>query len=379
MTKRLFDSDSHLLDFRAVVLSCEKTEEGYAIILDETAFCPEGGGQPSDIGTLDGIAVIDVRERGKTIAHITAQAIPMGRSVQGKVGAMRRLRHMQNHTGEHIVTGIFYNSYGFHNVGFHLGHEDVTLDLDGEVDNATLRLVEWQANLIVAENRAVTAYYPSPDLLSSLPYRSKGEIEGNVRIVEIEGHDRCACCVPHVKFTGEVGGIRLLSSMRYKGGTRIHMKCGLDAIADANVDADRMAALSRLLSLPNERILEGVKKLSDDLASVRYELTALRREIAMTHAEEADVRGTVCLFEKGADLPSLRRMADRLVERGAIRVMLCSESGDGYYFVYTDSEDFSSSSAALRAALDLRGGGKPPFMQGTIKATREDIAAYFQK
>lgn len=380
MTKRLFDTDSYLLEFEACVLCCNACETGYEILLDATAFCPEGGGQPSDIGSLEGTVVLDVRERKGEIWHLTKQPLPIDQRVRGTVDAARRLRHMQNHTGEHIVTGIFHNNYHLNNIGFHLGHEDVTLDLDGDVDTATLRLVEWLANNIVAENRSVLAYYPSPEALSALPYRAKGEIEGAVRIVEIEGHDRCACCVPHVKQTGEVGGIRLLSAMRYKGGTRIHMKCGLDAIADANTDADRIAALSHLLSLPGERLFDGVKKLNDDLAAARFELTALRRAIADEHADAIEISEKwICLFEHSLTLPELRRMAERLLARGAIRLMLCTPNQqEGYDFVFADtSESFDENAKALRAALPIRGGGKPPFLQGSLVAEKEYILSHF--
>ena len=380
MTERLFDTDSHLLSFEARVLSCEKSGEGFLVLLDATAFAPEAGGQPSDVGTLGGRAVCDVRERGDAIYHLVDGELPVGERVSGEIDRLRRLRHLQNHTGEHIVTGLFYREYGMNNVGFHLGHEDVTLDLDGSVDLPMLRRIEYLANLAVAENRAVRILYPRDEELETLFYRSKGEIEGRVRIVEIEGLDRCACCVPHVKATGEVGGIKLLGAMRYKGGTRIHMKCGLDALAHFNAQQDRESELSQLLSLPPERILDGVKKLAEDFAAVKYRLVEIKREKIRTYLDALDAdEKRLCLFEKDFDVNELRMLVSGAVEKtGGLCAAFSDDGTGGYRFVLADlGGTFEQTATSFRAAFEIKGGGKPPYLQGTLAASEEQIRAFF--
>lgn len=380
MTERLFDTDSHLLEFEARVLSSERVKDGFLVCLDATAFAPEGGGQPSDIGYLDEATVLDVKENGEDILHLVDSPLSVGDRVCGRVDRERRLRHLQNHTGEHIVTGLFYREYGMNNIGFHLGHEDVTLDLDGSVDLPMLRRIEKLANLAVAENRAVRVLYPSREELASLFYRSKGEIEGRVRLVEIEGLDRCACCVPHVKATGEVGGIKLLGVMRYKGGSRIRMKCGMDAIAHACSQADRESALSQLLSLPPERLVEGVKKLAEDLAVAKYRLVQMKQERIRTFVDGLDgSEGRFCVFEKDLDVSELRMLAGGVVEKtGRFCVAFSGDDERGYCFVIADPISFEETVASFRAAFSPKGGGKPPILQGTVDATESELRAFFE-
>ncbi len=381
MTRRLFDTDSHLLVFEARVLRVEKRDEEIWALLDATAFAPEAGGQPSDIGTLGEANVLDVRERDGELWHLIDKEIVSGETVCGKIDRFRRLRHLQNHTGEHIVTGLFYREYGMNNVGFHLGHEDVTLDLDGSVEMSTLRHIERLANIAVAENRAVNILYPTEEELASLSYRAKGEIEGRVRLVEIEGLDLCACCVPHVKHTGEVGGIRLLSAMRYKGGTRIHMKCGLDAIAHGNIQSDRESELSQLLSLPPERIFEGVRKLSEDLGAAKYKIGQMKRERISFVIDSCETKGEAfCLFESDFEVNELRALATGVAEKtGSLCAAFSGDDADGYRFVLADPRSFEETASKFRAAFSVKGGGKPPVLQGTLVATEQELRTFFEK
>ncbi len=382
MTERLFDTDSYLWEFDARVLSCTATDGGFAVVTDATAFSPEGGGQASDLGTLGGAEVRDVRTAEGIITHFTDRPLAVGATVHGSLDAARRLRHMQNHSGEHIVTGIFHNEYGMNNVGFHLGHEDVTLDLDGTVDQAALRRAEYEANRIVAENRHVRAWYPTPKEREALSYRSKKEIDGAVRLVEIENHDICACCAPHVRQTGEIGGIKLISAVRYKGGTRIHMKCGFDAIDEANVQYDRVCEISRLLSLPGERIAQGVKKLSDDLAAAKRQIAVLRRERLEQTANGIGMdEKNACLFLSDADMGELRMLAETVARKTGGRCAVFSGSDtDGYGFVLCDMNgDFDTVAAELRRDLGASGGGKAPFLQGRLRAEKERILRFFNR
>ena len=376
MTKRLFDTDSHLLAFSARVLSCEARGEEYGVILDETAFAPEGGGQPSDLGLIGGVTVTNVIEENGEIVHLLSTALPVGEEVACELDGDRRLRHIQNHTAEHIVSGLFYREYGMNNVGFHLGHEDVTLDLDGTVDVGMLRRIELLANVVVAENRAVCAYYPEKDELATLFYRSKGEIDGAVRVVEIEGVDACACCVPHVKRTGEIGGIRLVSFMRYKGGTRIHMVAGLDALRVSVSDREILNEIGNLLSLPTERIFEGVKKLHEDLGLLKYALEAQKREKVRLLLEKEQ-----CLFiEKGLEVSHLRTLAVGMSEKtGKAVAAFGGEDEKGYAFVLVAPDDFEKTASSICETLHAKGGGKAPILQGTAACTEAEIRAFFKE
>ena len=228
-TEKLFYNDSHLSKFTAMVLECEpyeKKEGCYAVELDRTAFFPEGGGQYADTGKLKDAKVSDVREKNGRILHITDQPFEAGEIVEGEIDWETRFMKMQQHTGEHIVSGIVHARYGFNNVGFHLGTEDCTMDFDGEISKEALQEIELEANRAVWKNLTIEVSYPSKEELEELDYRSKIEIEGQVRIVSVPGYDICACCAPHVERTGEIGMIKLVNMQRYKGGVRVTMLCG---------------------------------------------------------------------------------------------------------------------------------------------------------
>ena len=234
-TIALYDSDSHLRAFDAQVLRCEPADGGWAVVLDRTAFFPEGGGQGADHGTLGGVPVRDVQISGGEIVHFTAQPLPVGATVRGELDWARRFRHMQNHSGEHIVSGILHRLYGVDNVGFHLGAADVTIDLNGELTRAQLDDAEVRANAAVTANLPVIAEYPDPARLAVMTYRSKLDLTENIRIVTVETCDVCACCAPHVSRTGEIGVIKLLDAMRHRGGIRIWMAAGSMALEDYRV------------------------------------------------------------------------------------------------------------------------------------------------
>ena len=232
MTVKLYDQNAYLAAFTAKVLAIKETENGHAVCLDQTAFFPEGGGQSADVGTIDGKEVFDTKEENGAIWHYMKET-PMKNEVKCEVNFEVRFRRMQSHTGEHILSGIATTLHGCHNVGFHIGHEDMTVDYDMPLSEPQIRNLEWLSNKAIYENRFVRAYYPEKEALASLPYRSKKEIDGDVRLVEIDGIDLCACCAPHVAKTGEVGVLRIASFEKYKGGVRLHIHCGYEALEDA--------------------------------------------------------------------------------------------------------------------------------------------------
>ena len=279
MTEKLYYQNSHLFAFDAVVLDCREEKKGYSVVLDRTAFFPEGGGQLADTGTLGGVRVTDVHERGEEIRHYTDAPVTVGETVHGELDTEQRLRRMQNHSGEHILSGLVHNAYGYDNVGFHMGADCMTIDFSGELEWQQLMEIETMANAVVRENLPVRAWFPEEAELAHLPYRSKKELEGAVRLVSIPGIDLCACCAPHVSYTGEVGLVKILNSERHRGGVRLSVLCGMDAMEECRRRQESAAAISALLSVPRDAVVAGTERL---LAERDYgdELFAFARQFA---------------------------------------------------------------------------------------------------
>lgn len=379
-TIKLYDADSHLYDFDASVISCEKTDKGFAVVLDKTAFFPEGGGQPADEGTLNGIAVTDVQIKDGIITHTTAEEIPAGSAVKGAVDSEIRFRRMQNHSGEHIVSGLIHKLFGYNNVGFHMGSEDVTLDLDGVLTREDLDKIEMLANRAVYENVNVRAEYPSPEVLKDLDYRSKLDLTENVRIVTIEGYDVCACCAPHVNKTGEIGIIKLLDFLKYKGGVRIHMLCGFDALEDYNRRYKNVAAISAKLSAKQAEVYEAVERLSAELSAEKQAAGELKRQlVAMKIAALEPTDGNMVLVEKDMDMLNLRNLVNEAVQLcGGICAAFSGNDENGYnYIIASKNVPLRAEAKAINAALNGRGGGKDEMIQGSAKASEAEIRAYF--
>lgn len=379
-TIKLYDADSHLYDFDASVISCEKTDKGFAVVLDKTAFFPEGGGQPADEGTLNGIAVTDVQIKDGVITHTTAEEIPAGSAVKGAVDSEIRFRRMQNHSGEHIVSGLIHKLFGYNNVGFHMGSEDVTLDLDGVLTREDLDKIEMLANRAVYENVNVRAEYPSPEILKDLDYRSKLDLTENVRIVTIEGYDVCACCAPHVNKTGEIGIIKLLDFLKYKGGVRIHMLCGFDALEDYNRRYKNVAAISAKLSAKQAEVYEAVERLSAELSAEKQAAGELKRQlVAMKIAALEPTDGNMVLVEKDMDMLNLRNLVNEAVQLcGGICAAFSGSDENGYnYIIASKNVPLRAEAKAINAALNGRGGGKDEMIQGSAKASEAEIRAYF--
>ncbi len=379
MTEKLYYIDSYLSSFHATVLSCHPSGEAWQIELDRTAFFPEEGGQYADSGLLAGLSVLDVKEKQGIIWHILPSPLPVGASVTGQVDPLPRLRKMQNHTGEHIVSGLIRAHYGLSNVGFHLGHDDVTIDFDGNLTREDLLKIEYRANEAIWKNLPIRTEFPDPDRLAALDYRSKIELTENVRIVTVPGYDVCACCAPHVAYTGEVGQIKLLDFARYKGGVRIHMLCGMDALADYQMRYASTAAISAKLTAPQREVAEAVDRLYGQLQEKTKQLSALYLQLAeQTASATLPGETPVLFFGGGYDTPARRALVNRAAQ---LRPIACHLEGDdtaGYSFLMASvSTDLRPLSKALTAALSGRGGGSATLSQGTLRATRADIEAYF--
>ena len=380
MTERLYYKDSHLAEFDAVVVACEQIKNGFAVILDKTAFFPEGGGQSGDSGYLNGVRVFDTHEKNGEVLHYTECEIAAGTAVAGKIDWERRFRFMQNHSGEHIVSGIINSITGFNNVGFHLGDEVVTIDFDGEISADILAEVELRANEAMYKNVNINTYFPSSDELSNFIYRSKLDITENVRIVEVEGYDTCACCAPHVCKTGEIGIIKLLDTMRHRGGIRINMVCGFRALEDYNKKYSNIAAISASLSAKQHETAVAVERVKSEIAELKLTVATLRRELlAYKAAELVPVENNMCIFEKTMEVSDLRELVNIGVEKcGGVCAAFTGDDNNGYNYVIGSKQiDLRKASKEINAAIDGRGGGQTTMIQGSCKASRAVIEEYF--
>lgn len=378
MTEKLFYQDSHRSTFTAIVQEVRPSGNGYEIILDRTAFFPEGGGQSSDTGSLGGVSVSDVQEIDGKIIHYTDGPLVEGTEVEGCIDWTERFSKMQQHTGEHIVSGLIHKIYGYHNVGFHLGTDSVTLDFNGVVPKEKLHEIEQLANEAVAKNLPVQVLYPMDEELSKISYRSKIEIEGQVRIVVIDGYDVCACCAPHVKQTGEIGLIKLVGMQNYKGGVRISMLCGFRALEDYYQKEKNNREIAVMLSAKEYETAVEVERLQEELAMKKAKIAELERKFLEQKVETLDISSEiVCLFEE-TDPVMTRELVNLLLKKGAkMAAVFSGNEREGYRYVLgSRSLDVRENGKLLNEAFHGRGGGKPEMVQGTVQGKREEIEAF---
>ena len=379
-TLRLYYEDSHCKTFTATVLSCEPGKHGYDVILDRTAFYPEGGGQPGDRGVLGGVNVTDTHGAGDQVVHYCDGPLEVGAQVEGTIDWQWRLDLMQQHSGEHIVSGLIYETYGYNNVGFHVGKDAVTIDFDGMIDAAALADLERRANEVVWADVPVEILWPEKEELAKLSYRSKKELTGAVRLVRFPNVDLCACCGTHVKRTGETGLVKFLSVQKFHEGVRIELLCGKRALDYLSAMAEQNRRISGLLSAKPMETADAVTKMQQDLADVKYRAAQLEDKIFGLKAESLRDAGDVLLFEDGLKPDALRRLADAVMHTCGGRCAVFSPADGGYqYAIGLEGGDLRAFGKEMNTALSGRGGGKPFFIQGSVKADRAAIEAFFQK
>lgn len=378
-TRKFYYEDSHMSTFTARVLSCEDTGRGYEVILDATAFYPEGGGQAGDTGSLGGVRVLDTRERAEAVVHLCDGPLDVGASVTGTVDYEARFLRMQQHSGEHIVSGIIHRRYGYHNVGFHMGSQIITIDFDGVIPAEDLPGIEAEANSAVWQNLPVKCWYPSPEELPDVFYRTKRPLPWPVRIVEVPGFDSCACCGTHVKATGEIGLIKLFSVMGFRGGTRMEMACGKCALDILNGTYEQNKLVSQAFSAKVQETGAAAQRMNAVLAELKYRITGLEMRIFHSTAAGYAGKGNVLHFEEGLENTAVRELADAIGSTcGGTAAVFSGSEESGYAFcLVTRNGDLRQLGREMTRALNGRGGGKPLFQQGRVQAGKAEIEAFF--
>lgn len=378
-TRKLYYENCHLRQFAATVTGCEKTDKGWQITLDQTAFYPEGGGQACDLGTLGDARVLDVREQGADIIHLCDRELTPGSTVQGSVDWARRFDLMQQHAGEHILSGLIFEKFGYHNSGFHVGAEVMEVDFDGPVPADDLKELEEKANQVVWANLPILCGYPSQEELSNMTYRTKRELPWPVRIVEIPGVDRCACCGVHTATTGEVGFIKILSCVKFHSGVRLELVCGGRAYKYMRHIFDQNRQVSQLLSAKMPETAGAVQKLQDAYEAEKSRAIGLQKQIFGSIAAGCQGQENVLRFEKDLTGGAVRELADRIAEAcTGIAAVLSGSDQAGYSIcLVSKSKNVKTLGTEAVQALCGRGGGKEQAFQGTVKATQEQIRDFF--
>ena len=389
MTEQLYYQDSYIKKFKAVVVSCSPNGDKFEAVLDRTAFFPEGGGQGADTGVLRienrEIKVLDVQERNGEIIHFIDEEVLSGQEIIGKLDFQERFSKMQQHTGEHIVSGIVHRRFGYENVGFHLGKEEVTMDYNGPLTSEELRSIEYEANQVVAENREIRAYFPEAEELEKIPYRSKKELQGRVRIVEIPNCDICACCAPHVRTTGNVGMIKITNAIRYKGGMRLWIACGMRALEDYNQKQASVVQISNMLSAKQQEVAEAVKRLTEEIQQLKEKAAKMQEKLVMGYLEsekealKENPNANLLLFEKELDAVAMRNFVNAGMEftKGVCGAFVGDEK-QGFRYVLGSCGDIREIGKKLNAAFQGKGGGKPPMIQGSLVGEEEKIREFLE-
>ena len=380
MTEKLYYKDSHIFSFSATVTQVTEHKGRTALVLDRTAFFPEGGGQRADTGYIGASRVLDVHEYDGRILHFVDKVCEQGSVQDCTVDAEQRLRRMQNHSGEHIVSGIVHNKYGYENVGFHMAEDCMTIDFDGELTWQQLEEAETLANEAVRANIPIRTFFPSPQELPKMEYRSKLELTHDVRIVEIEGIDRCACCAPHVSRTGEIGVIKLLTADRHRGGVRITLVCGMDALRDFREKSENVRRISELLSVKKKDTADGVDRILSEQARLKEKNAELAMKCArLMAASYTATDGNICVFENTLGDNAIRELVNLLAEKCAVAAVFSGDDVSGYkYIIGSVRTDLRTQTKKINSAICGRGGGRSTMIQGSCTGSRELIQKFLE-
>lgn len=380
-TRKLYYEDSHKSTFSARVISCEQVENGYAVVLDATCFYPEGGGQAGDTGVLGKARVLDTREHGERVVHLCDSPLEVGTAVTGTIDYASRFARMQQHSGEHILSGIICRRYGWHNVGFHMASTCMTIDFDGVVPQEDLVDIEREANEAVWQNLEIKCWVPDPETLKTLPYRTKKQLPWPVRIVEIPGYDLCACCGTHVSRTGEIGLIKILSVCGLRGGTRMELACGKQALDVLTTAYDQNRQVGAAFSAQYFETGEAARRMNDQVENLKFRAGRLEKRIFSLLAENYGNCATPIHFEENLDASGVRELCDAISRRctGTAAVFSGDDEAGYAYCLMAPEGDLRALNKAMTTALHGRGGGKPGFQQGRVQATKGEILAFWRE
>ena len=380
-TAKLYETDPYVQTFTATVLVCTPAGEQFAVQLDRTAFYPEGGGQPCDTGALGTALVTDVQEHGGMITHTVSAALPVGQTVEGRIDWARRRDHMEQHTGEHILSGTLHRLFGAENVGFHIGSPAVRMDMSVPLTAGQLAEAEAQANAVIRADAPVRCWYPAPEDLAKLTYRSKKEIDGAVRLVDAGGADLCACCGTHVLRSGQVGLVKFLSVQKFREGVRIELLCGKRALEYLSRTWEQAKAIGQRLSVKPVDSEAAVERLEGELASLKLRCAQLEESVFESMAKEQAGKGNVLLFQPAMRPDSVRRLMDAVSKTccGLAAVFAGEEGHYAYALGRADGQDISPLVKAMNTALHGRGGGRNGFAQGSVETERSAIESFFKE
>ena len=380
-TEKLYYQDPYQTTFTARVLTCEPSKGGCLVTLDRTAFYPEGGGQPADHGVLGGVTVTDVHEKDGVIFHTCDKVVEPGSTVEGSIDWTRRFDHMQQHSGEHILSGLLCSLYDCSNVGFHLGADTVTIDYDRELTWEQVLEAERQANEAIWRDTPAEITFPAPDALAQLDYRSKKELTGQVRIVSFPDADCCACCGTHVRRAGEVGLIKVLSCQKFREGVRLEILCGQRAYRYLSRIYEQDHAVARLLSVKPQDAFAAVERQNAELTAAKLRMTELEDRLFALRAQSLAGRGDVLLLEPPMRPDGARKLADTTARAAGGLAAVFAGERDSYVYalVHAGGADISPLVKRLNSALSGRGGGRNGFAQGSVQADRSAILDFFHK
>ncbi len=379
-TVKLYYENAYTQDFTAVVESCEAVKNGFAVTLDRTAFYPEGGGQPADHGTLGEARVLDVHEKDGVVTHLCDRALSEGAEVSGRIDWARRFDHMQQHSGEHIISGLLCSTFHCDNVGFHMGADVVTIDYNAPITWEQALEVERRANAYIWADHPIRIWYPSAEELAALPYRSKKELTGAVRITEFPGADRCACCGTHVASSGQVGLLKLLSCQKFRDGVRLELLCGQRALDCLAAGWEQARQIGQALSVKPQSAFAAVSRLQEELLSLKEKAARLEEADFAHTAAQYRGAGSVLHIAEPLDGDGARRLCDAIAKAAGGRcAVFAGQDGDYRYAVIESGGDLRQFIKDMNTALHGRGGGRDGFAQGSAACTAEELRAFFQE
>jgi len=389
MTEKLFYQDAYQTEFTAQIQEWIEDKKGIRVRLDRTAFYLEGGGQGADHGTLeleDGrtLQVKDVHEADGEIWHYieaggTAGDTTSGTAVTGRIDWARRFDHMQQHSGEHIVSGMICRRFGCDNVGFHLGEDMVTIDFNVRISMEEALEIEEQANTYIWEDHPFEVLWPTTEELKTLEYRSKKELSGDVRIARFPGADTCACCGTHVSGSAQVGLVKFLSAKNFHEGTRLELLCGRRAMEFLSMNYRENKAAAVLLCSSEDQTSEHVKKLLEENLRLKAAAAAMEEKLFRMWAETFRDQGNVLVIDDEITNGQPRALADLIAECCGGLAAVFSRKEDRYnYAVIQKGGEISALIKDMNRELQGRGGGRDGFAQGSVAADRESIEGFFQ-